>query len=80
MDLFTWSLAILAALSEVLPLLGFTRANGLLHGIKTLIFHMHADSECHIEVEVDTATTQTPSAPSGAEGPASKARLAATPP
>jgi hypothetical protein len=75
MDPITLALAIVAALSEILPLLGFTRANGVLHGIQTFIIHMHIDSQCHVAVDVDTAQ-----APRGADGPAVIAALAATPP
>jgi hypothetical protein len=76
MDPLTLALAIVAALSEILPLLGFTRANGLLHGLQTLIVHLHAESDCHVDVDIDIVT-QTPG---GAEGPASIAALAASPP
>jgi hypothetical protein len=75
MDPLTLALAIVAALSEILPLLGVTRANGILHGIKTFIIHIHADSECHVAVDVNTAQ-----ASGAAEGPATIAALAETPP
>ena len=68
MDPFTLALAIVAALSEILPLLGCTRANGLLHAIRNLFIHIHAESDCHIDLDV---VTQTPAAAGGAAGPAS---------
>jgi hypothetical protein len=79
MDPITLALAVLAALSEILPLLGFTRANGVLHGIQDLIIHFHAESDCHVDVDVDTAP-QTPAASGAADGPAATAALAAAPP
>ena len=51
MDHITLAIAILAALSEILPLLGFTKANGLLHAIHVAVLHCHADSECNVQVE-----------------------------
>jgi hypothetical protein len=73
MDPITLALVIVAGLSEMLPLLGFTRANGLLHGIQTFIIHINAQSECHVDLEVTQA-------PGGTDGPAAIAPLAATPP
>jgi hypothetical protein len=70
MDPFTLALALLAAMSEILPLLGCTRANGFLHAIKNLFIQFHAESDCHVDVDVATAT-QTPAASGGAAGPAS---------
>jgi hypothetical protein len=78
MDPFTLALAVIAALSEILPLLGWTRFNGIIHGIQSVIINMHAESDCHIAVDVDIA--QTSAAPGGADGPASIAALAETPP
>jgi hypothetical protein len=75
MDHTTLALAVIAALSEILPLLGFVKANGFLHGIHSFIVHMHADSECHLAVDVDTVQ-----GPGGADGPATIAALAETPP
>jgi hypothetical protein len=74
MDLLTVALVIVATLSEILPLVGFTRANGLLHGIRTFIVHLHAESDCHLEIDVATQ------APGGADGPATIASFAETPP
>jgi hypothetical protein len=78
MEPITVGLAIIASLSEILPLLGFTRINGVLHGIQSFIIHIHADSECHVTLDVDNA--QTSAAPGGAEGPAFIASPADTPP
>lgn len=66
MDPFTALAIAIAALSEILPLLGFTKANGVLHGIHTFILHLHADSECHISVDA-----QASAASGAAAGPAS---------
>jgi hypothetical protein len=79
MDVFTVAIAVVAALSEVLPLLGFTQANGIIHGLHQFILHLHADSACHLDVDVNTVT-QTAPAPGAAEGPATIAALAETPP
>ena len=57
MEPITLTLAIITALSEILPLLGCTKANGLLHGIKELFIHLHADSQCNIDVEVKNTTS-----------------------
>ena len=73
MDPFTLALAIVAALSEIVPLLGCTRANGVLHGLQNLMIYIHADSECHTQVDVGTH-------PGAAEGPAAIAAVAVTPP
>jgi hypothetical protein len=48
MDYTTLALAVIAALSELLPLMGFTRANGILHGFKAAVLHIHGQSECYI--------------------------------
>jgi hypothetical protein len=53
MEPMTLTLAILVALSEILPLMGFTEANGVLHGMKRCFMHIHADSECNVDVGVD---------------------------
>jgi hypothetical protein len=58
MDPITVALAVVAALSEILPLLGFTKVNGVLHGMKHLFMHIHADSECHLNVEVEGETQE----------------------
>jgi hypothetical protein len=47
-------LAIIAFLSEILPLLGFTKVNGILHGFKHFVLHIHADSECNVDVTSET--------------------------
>ncbi len=73
MDPFTFALVVVAVLSEILPLLGFTKVNGILHGIQTFILHLHADSECHVNVDVDAHS-------GAAAGPAATAALAADPP
>jgi hypothetical protein len=51
MELLTIALSIVAFLSEMLPLLGFTKANGVIHGFKTTIMHCHAESDCNVIVE-----------------------------
>jgi hypothetical protein len=53
MDSITLCLAIITSMSEILPLLGFTQANGILHGLHCTLLHLSADSQCHVEVEVD---------------------------
>jgi hypothetical protein len=54
MDPFTICIAVIAFLSEVLPLLGFTKANGILHGFKHFVLHIHADSECNVDLTSET--------------------------
>jgi hypothetical protein len=49
MDPITLAIAILAFMSEVLPLLGGTDANGLLHGLKVFVMQCHAESDCNVE-------------------------------
>jgi hypothetical protein len=51
MEPITLAIAIIAALSEILPLLGFTKANGILHGVKVTMMRCHADSDCNVIVE-----------------------------
>jgi hypothetical protein len=51
MDPMTLMLAIFAVISELLPLLGGTKANGLLHGLKVLVAQCHAESDCNVTVE-----------------------------
>ena len=51
MDPTTVMIAVIAVLSEILPLLGFTKANGLLHGVHVGVMHCHAQSECNVTVE-----------------------------
>jgi hypothetical protein len=53
MDAVTLCLAIVTSLSEILPLLGFTQANGVLHGLHCTFLHLSADSQCHVEVDVE---------------------------
>jgi hypothetical protein len=79
MDPLTLALAIIAALSEILPLLGATRANGILHAMKSLFLHIHAESDCHVDVAIDTIA-QTSTTSGAAEGPATIAAVAVTPP
>ena len=52
MDPLTLVLAILTSLSEILPLLGI-QANGLIHGLHCIFVHLSADSQCHVEVDVE---------------------------
>ena len=40
MEPVTIALAVIAALSEILPLVGITEANGLLHGLQTFVRRM----------------------------------------
>jgi hypothetical protein len=52
--MYTWAstaIAILATLSEILPLLGCTKVNGILHGLHMAVIHFHAKSECNVTVE-----------------------------
>jgi hypothetical protein len=52
MDSFTLLLAILTTVSELLPLFGDgARYNGILHGVKTIFLHVHAGSDCHLDVQ-----------------------------
>jgi hypothetical protein len=53
MDSLTLCLAIITSLSEILPLLGFTQANGILHGLHCTLLHLSADSQCHVQVDVE---------------------------
>ena len=53
MDPLTLALAMVAGMSELLPLLGCTNANGLLHAAHQFIVHIHAASDCHVEIDVD---------------------------
>jgi hypothetical protein len=54
MELISIIFAIIAACSEILPLLEFTKSNGILHGIKEFVIHIDAKSECHVDVEKKT--------------------------
>jgi hypothetical protein len=56
-DSITIGLAIIAFLSEILPLLGFTKINGILHGLKHFVLHIHADSSCNIDVTSENPDT-----------------------
>jgi hypothetical protein len=76
MDPLTMALAAVAILSEILPLMGFVEANGVLHAIQTFILHVHAESDCHVEVEIEAVTHGA----GAAEGPAATAVVAVTPP
>ena len=58
---------IIAAISELLPLLGFTEFNGILHAIKVLGCRLHGDSDCHVDVALDSP--QRPSAPPPSTNP-----------
>jgi hypothetical protein len=51
MDVIALSLVVIAALSEILPLLGITKANGILHGLHLAVTHVHAESDCKVTVE-----------------------------
>jgi hypothetical protein len=51
MDPMTLALAILSFMSEILPLLGGTDANGLLHGLKIFVMQCHAESDCSVDVD-----------------------------
>jgi hypothetical protein len=53
MELLTIALSVVAFLSEILPLLGFTRANGVLHGLKVAVMHFHGESECNVDITVE---------------------------
>jgi beta-glucosidase-like glycosyl hydrolase len=54
MDPLTVTFAIVALLSEILPLIGVTKVNGILHGLKHFVLHLHGESDCHVTVDVDT--------------------------
>lgn len=56
METFVLVLSIITILSEILPLIGSTKANGLLHGLREFILHIHADSDCHVDVAVEVST------------------------
>jgi hypothetical protein len=45
------ALVVIAALSEILPLCGLTKANGILHGLHLAVTHIHAESDCKLTVE-----------------------------
>jgi hypothetical protein len=51
MDLIALSLVVIAAVSEILPLLGATKANGILHGLHMVFTHIHAETDCKVTVE-----------------------------
>jgi hypothetical protein len=53
MDSITLCLAIITSMSKILPLLGFTQENGILHGLHCTLLHLSADSQCHVEVDVE---------------------------
>jgi hypothetical protein len=63
MDHITFVLAVIATLSETLPLIGWTKANGILHGVKEFILHVHADSDCHVDVMASVTTAPALSPP-----------------
>jgi hypothetical protein len=45
------ALAVIVSFSEILPLLGITNVNGLLHGLHLGFTHMYEESECRVTVE-----------------------------
>jgi hypothetical protein len=51
MDNVTLVIAVFAVVSELLPLIDFTRANGFLHGLKVIVMRCHAESDCNVEIE-----------------------------
>jgi hypothetical protein len=53
MDQVTFAITVLAGLSEILPLLGFTKANGALHGAKVAVMHFHGESQCNVDITVE---------------------------
>ena len=58
MEIITIALAIIALISEILPLVGHSeRYNGILHAVHQFMMHMHADSTCNVDVEVAASTT-----------------------
>jgi hypothetical protein len=54
-------------------LLGCTRTNGILHGLHNFMIYIHADSECHTQVDLGNRH-------GAAEGPNAIAAVAVTPP
>jgi hypothetical protein len=61
MDPLTLVLAVVAALSEILPVVGITNANGILHAAQQFMVHVHADSDCHVKIDVEA--NQSPQRP-----------------
>jgi hypothetical protein len=51
MNVISIALVVIAALSEILPLCGITKANGILHGLQLAVTHIHAESDCKLTVE-----------------------------
>jgi hypothetical protein len=95
MDSITLCLAIMTSMSEILPLLGFTQANGILHGLHCTFLHLSADSQCHVEADVEARSPPLTAhssiialsssgggaaAPGAAAGPAAIAAFEAAPP
>jgi hypothetical protein len=61
MEIVTLALAIIAAVSELLPLFGdSSKYNGILHGIKSFFLHIHAESECHVDLNARGGTEIVP--------------------
>ena len=55
MEIVTIVLGVIALISEILPLVGHSeRYNGILHAIHQFVLHLHADSQCHVDVDVTT--------------------------
>ena len=78
MDPLTWVLAVVAALSEILPLVGITHANGIVHAAQQFIVHVHARSDCHVEVEVDVETRSPNQSPQRNQPPSQSSNIASS--
>jgi uncharacterized membrane protein YkgB len=50
MEPVTMILGIISIVSEILPLIGCLRFNGVLHGLHSFIIHISTDSACHIDI------------------------------
>jgi hypothetical protein len=53
MGMISIALVVIASLSEILPLCGITKANGILHGLHMAVTNIHAASDCKITVETN---------------------------
>jgi hypothetical protein len=81
MDPITLALTMVATMSELLPVPGFTKANETLNAAQQFIVHIHAASECHVEIDARSpAQSPPPAAPGAYVGPAAIARFAESPP
>jgi hypothetical protein len=53
MEPVTMILGIISIVSEILPLIGCLQFNGVLHGLKHFVLHLHGSSECNVDISLD---------------------------